>query len=119
MSGANGSFARVSVHVGADWTARCATYQGHTPLLEIGAGETEVSFCLAGKDIRASTVEFAAELAREAGRFAARSSGCTRPSRRPGRTAQPPIRRPNPPLEMRRGGWSWNLRPPPISPRQA
>ena len=71
MSGVNGSFTRASVHVGGDWTVRCATYQGHTPLLEVGAGETEVSFCLAGKDIRASTVEFAAELIREAGRFAA------------------------------------------------
>ena len=71
MSGANGSFTRVSVHVGGDWTVRCATYEGHAPLLEVGAGETEVSFCLAGKDIRASTAEFATELAREAGRFAA------------------------------------------------
>lgn len=71
MSGVNGSFARVSVHVGGDWTVRCATYEGHTPVLEVGAGETEVSFCLAGRDIRASTVEFATELAREAGRFAA------------------------------------------------
>ena len=49
MSGVNGSFTRVSVHVGGDWTVRCATYQGHTPLLEVGAGETEVSFCLAGQ----------------------------------------------------------------------
>ena len=71
MSGVNGSFTRASVHVGGDWTVRCATDVGHTPLLEVGAGETEVSFCLAGRDIRASTVEFATELAREAGRFAA------------------------------------------------
>ena len=31
----------------------------------------EVSFILAGQEIRASAVEFAAELARETGRFAA------------------------------------------------
>ena len=71
MSGVNGSFTRVSVHVGGDSAVRCLASDGHAPLLEIGAGEAEVSFCLAGREIRASTVEFAAELAREAARFAA------------------------------------------------
>ena len=44
---------------------------GHPPVLDIDAGETEVSVSLASKEIRASAVEFAAELAREAARFAA------------------------------------------------
>ena len=70
MSGVNGSFTRVSVHVGGDSAVRCIASDGHAPLLEIGAGEAEVSFCLAGREIRASMVEFATELAREAARFA-------------------------------------------------
>jgi hypothetical protein len=40
-------------------------------VLDIGAGQIQVSVSLAEKEIRASAVEFAAELAREAARFAA------------------------------------------------
>ena len=61
----------MSVHVGSDWQVRCLPLSGHPPLLDIGAGETEVSVSLAGQEIRASAVEFATELAREAARFAA------------------------------------------------
>jgi hypothetical protein len=71
VTGAAGSFSRVSVHVGADWTVRAITCPGQVPLLEIGAGQTEISFCLSSRDLRASTVEFATELARETERFAA------------------------------------------------
>ena len=71
MSGANGSYSRVSVGVGSDWRVRCLTVTGHSPVLDIDAGETEIAFSLAGQEIRASAVEFAAELAREAARFAA------------------------------------------------
>ena len=71
MSGSNGSLSRVSVSVGSDWRVRCITSANYSPALDIEAGETEVSFILAGQEIRASAVEFAAELARETGRFAA------------------------------------------------
>ena len=42
-----------------------------TPVLDIDAGQTEISLSLADKEIRASAVEFAAELARAASQFAA------------------------------------------------
>ena len=71
MSGANGSFAHMSVHVGSDWRVRCITPTGQPPLLDIDAGDTDLSVGLAGQEIRASAVEFATELAREAERFAA------------------------------------------------
>ena len=71
MSGANGSYSRVSVSVGSDWRVRCLPMAGQSPVLDIDAGEIEVSFSLTSKEIRASAVEFAAELAREAARFAA------------------------------------------------
>ena len=38
MSGANGSFAHMSVHVGSDWQVRCITPAGQPPLLDIDAG---------------------------------------------------------------------------------
>ena len=69
MSGANGSYSRVSVGVGSDWRVRCLTVAGHSPVLDIDAGEIEISLSLAGQEIRASAVEFAAELAREVGRY--------------------------------------------------
>ena len=85
-------------------------------MLDIDAGEIEVSVSLAGKEIRASAVEFAAELAREAARFAAeverlyagqQAATQDQDGRRSGGLS---------PEEMRRGGWSWYLRPPPVSP---
>ena len=71
MSEANGSYSRVSVSVGSDWRVRCLPMPGHSPVLDIEAGDIEVSFSLSTKDIRASAVEFATELARETARFAA------------------------------------------------
>ena len=71
MSGAQGSFSRVSVHVGSDWQVRCLMVAKQPPLLDIDAGETEIAVSMAGPDIRASAVEFAAELAQETARFAA------------------------------------------------
>ena len=65
------SFAQVNVHVGSDWRVRCLPGSGYPPVLDIGAGQIQVSVSLAEKEIRASAVEFAAELAREAARFAA------------------------------------------------
>jgi hypothetical protein len=71
VSAANGSYSRVSVQVGSDWQVRCITPAGQPPVLDIDAGETEISVSIAGREIRASAVEFAAELARTASQFAA------------------------------------------------
>ena len=92
MSGAAGSFSRVSVHVGADWTVRAVTYPGQVPLLEIGAGQTAISFFLSSRVLRSSTVEFATELARETERFAAevqRMYAAAQLARQDGAAAEP------------------------------
>ena len=47
MSEANGSYSRVSVSVGSDWRVRCLPMAGHAPVLDIDAGEIEVSVSLA------------------------------------------------------------------------
>ena len=71
MSAGNGSYSRVSVQVGSDWQVRCLPVTNQVPVLDIDAGETEISVSIAGREIRASAVEFAAELARQASVFAA------------------------------------------------
>jgi hypothetical protein len=71
VSMGNGSYSRVSVQVGADWQVRCVPVSKRAPVLDIDAGETEISVGIAGQEIRASAVEFAAELARAASEFAA------------------------------------------------
>ena len=71
MSAGNGSYSRVSVQVGSDWQVRCLPVTNQVPVLDIDAGETEISVSIAGREIRASAVEFAAELARQASLFAA------------------------------------------------
>ena len=67
---ARGSFGQVRVHVGSDWRVRCNLPESRRRCW-ISARPEQVSFSLAGKEIRAAAVEFAAELAREAARFAA------------------------------------------------
>jgi hypothetical protein len=71
VSSASGSFSNQTIYVGSDWRVRCLPTPGYTPVLAIDAGQTEISFSLADKEIRASAVEFAAELARQASQFAA------------------------------------------------
>jgi hypothetical protein len=71
VSGANGSFSHQNVYVGSDWRVRCLSAPGSVPVLNIDAGPTEISLSLADKDVRASAVEFAAELARATSEFAA------------------------------------------------
>jgi hypothetical protein len=71
VSAGNGSYSRVSVQVGSDWQVRCLPVTNQLPVLDIDAGETEISVSIAGREIRASAVEFAAALARAASEFAA------------------------------------------------
>jgi hypothetical protein len=71
VSAGNGSWNRISLMVGADWQVRCLPITNQAPVLDIDAGETEISFSIAGREIRASAVEFAAELARATSEFAA------------------------------------------------
>jgi hypothetical protein len=71
VSTGNGSYSRVSVQVGSDWQVRCLPVPTQTPVLDIDAGETQITVSIARREIRASAVEFAAELARQASQFAA------------------------------------------------
>ena len=71
MSAGNGSYSRISMLVGSDWQVRCLPVPTQTPVLDIDAGETQVTVSIASREIRASAVEFAAELARQASQFAA------------------------------------------------
>jgi hypothetical protein len=71
VSAGNGSYSRISLQVGSDWQVRCLPVTNQAPVLDIDAGETEISVSIAGREIRASAVEFAAELARATSEFAA------------------------------------------------
>ncbi len=70
MRSGGGSMARIGVHVGQDWWTFLSTYEDHSPILDIAAGSTTVSFCLDGAQVAATAVEFARELARKAAEFA-------------------------------------------------
>jgi hypothetical protein len=66
-----GSFGHVSVQVGADWWTHLSTYEDYSPILDLEAGSTSLSVCIAGGQFDESAVQFARELAQQAARFAA------------------------------------------------
>jgi hypothetical protein len=71
MRSGGGSFARINLHVGADWWTFLSTYDEHSPILDIAAGSTTVTFSIADRKASDSTLEFARELASQAAGFAA------------------------------------------------
>jgi hypothetical protein len=71
MSGAAGSFAHVSLHVGARFMVRCSTYPDQVPILTIDAGDTTWSITPTGRDATDEALQFARELVRKALQFAA------------------------------------------------
>ena len=71
MKSGGGSSGRLSMQVGGDWWTHLSTYEDHSPILDIDAGSTSVSFCIAGRQAEESAVEFARELADRVARFAA------------------------------------------------
>jgi hypothetical protein len=66
-----GSFGRIGLFVGEDWSTWLSTYEDHTPILDISSGSTTVSLSIADRKVGIPAVEFARELARGAARFAA------------------------------------------------
>jgi hypothetical protein len=66
-----GSFGRIGLFVGEDWSTWLSTYDAHTPILEISSGSTTVSLSVADRKVGIPAVEFARELADRAARFAA------------------------------------------------
>ena len=71
MRSGGGSFGRIGLHVGADWWTFLNTYDDHSPILDIAAGSTTVTFSIADRKVDDSALEFARELARQAAGFAA------------------------------------------------
>ena len=71
MRSGGGSFARINLHVGADWWTFLSTYDDHTPILDIAAGSTSVTFSIADRKVDDCALAFARELADQAAQFAA------------------------------------------------
>jgi hypothetical protein len=71
MRSGGGSFGRINLHVGADWHTFLSTYDDHTPILDIAAGSTSVTFSIADRKADDGALEFARELANRAAQFAA------------------------------------------------
>ena len=66
-----GSFGQISLHVGQDWWTFLNTYDDHSPILDVAAGSTTVTFTIADRKASDSALEFARELASQAAQFAA------------------------------------------------
>ena len=71
MKSGGGSFGHVSVQVGGDWWTHLSTYEDYSPILDIEAGSTSVSVCIADGNFDQPAVQFARELAEQAAKFAA------------------------------------------------
>jgi hypothetical protein len=71
MRSGGGSFGQISLHVGQDWWTFLNTYDEHSPILDVAAGSTTVTFSIADRKVDDSALEFARELASQAAQFAA------------------------------------------------
>ena len=71
MRSGGGSFGSVGLHVGQDWWTFLNTYDDHSPILDVAAGSTTVTFTIADSKASDSALEFARELASQAAGFAA------------------------------------------------
>ena len=71
MRSGGGSFGQISLHVGQDWWTFLSTYDDHSPILDVAAGSTTVTFSIADGKADESALEFARELASQAAGFAA------------------------------------------------
>ena len=71
MRSGGGSFGRIDLHVGQDWWTFLSTYDEHSPILDVAAGSTTVTFSIADRKASDSALEFARELASQAAQFAA------------------------------------------------
>ena len=71
MRSGGGSFARINLHVGADWWTFLSTYDEHSPIMDVAAGSTTVTFSIADRKADDCALAFARELASRAAQFAA------------------------------------------------
>ena len=49
MRSGGGSFGRIGLHVGDDWWTFLNTYDDHSPILDVAAGSTTVTFSIADR----------------------------------------------------------------------
>ncbi len=66
----NKSWQRTALHVDGKGLAACSTYQGRTPVLSLGSGNSLVTVSLHANTVSAESVDFARELAKAAQLFA-------------------------------------------------
>ena len=71
MRSGGGSFGRINLHIGQDWHTFLSTYDEHSPILDIAAASTTVTFSIADRKVDDCALEFARELASQAAQFAA------------------------------------------------
>ena len=71
MKSSGGSSTHIGVYIGENWYTHLCTYDDHTPILDISAGSVIVALSLASREVSTPAVEFARELASQAGKFAA------------------------------------------------
>ncbi len=71
MKSDGGSLSHIGVYAGQDWSTYLCTYDDHPPILNISAGSVMVALSVADRQVSASAVEFARELASQAAKFAA------------------------------------------------
>ncbi|GAA4532897.1 hypothetical protein [Nonomuraea ferruginea] len=66
----NKSWQRTALHIDGKGQAACSTYQGRTPVLSLGSGNSLVTVSLHANTVSAESVDFARELAKAAQLFA-------------------------------------------------
>ena len=71
MKSGGGSFGRINLHVGQAWWTFLSTSDEHSPILDVAAGSTTVTFSIADRKADDPALEFARELASQAAQFAA------------------------------------------------
>jgi hypothetical protein len=66
-----GSATHLGIYVGQDWDTHLCVYDDHPPILTLTVGSVMASLGIADRQVGASAVEFARELASQAAKFAA------------------------------------------------
>ena len=80
MRSGGGSFAQISLHIGQDWWTFLNTYDDHSPILDVAAGSTTVTFTIADRKVDDCALEFARELASQAAQVRGRGRAAPRPA---------------------------------------
>ena len=71
MKSSGGSATHLGIYVGEDWDMYLCVYDDHPPILDITVGSVMAALSVADRQVGASAVEIARELASQAAKFAA------------------------------------------------